>query len=102
MSAGPRYIPIDELLQRPDIRALRALRWFDWVTAEEIGDTLGLPPPDESPQRNTLVAAITRLVNRGEIQRRPAPHGSHGARFEYRITAKGRARVERRLQVGAA
>jgi hypothetical protein len=72
MSTGPRYIPIDELLQRPDVRALRALRWFDWVTAEEIGDTLGLPPPDESPQRNTLVAAITRLVNRGEIQRRPA------------------------------
>jgi hypothetical protein len=88
------YIPLDELLAMPFNRVLRGLRRFDWVETHELLSAIEAPEVD-CTERNTLTCAISRMVSRGEIERRDSPRTFVGARYEVRITAMGLARLER-------
>lgn len=35
-----KYVPIEDVLARPKVRILRALRWFGWVSRRELFDAL--------------------------------------------------------------
>lgn len=60
------YVPIDEWLEQPRVRALRALRFFsDGITAEELGDVLDLPAGGN--ERRALATALGRSVRAGEV-----------------------------------
>jgi hypothetical protein len=93
------YVPFDSLLSKLWVRAMRALRYAGWLTAEEIGDVLGIengndelvqrtinglrgmPPVGQRPQRNALGTALRRLYDSGLLERRP----TSSACFEYRV-----------------
>lgn len=86
MVESARYVPIDELLERPRVRILRALRRFDWITAIDLADVLDLPT--EKGARDSFASMLGRLVRIGQVERR-------GVRpFDYRITKEGRADLE--------
>ncbi len=75
-----RYVPLDELLERPRVRILRTLQRHDWMTTYELCELLNVP----EHERNTFGSMVNRLARLGLIDRR-------GARsFEYRINAAGR------------
>lgn len=98
-----RYVPLDELLARPAIRALRVLRRCDWLSAGEIGDILGLPTEGsstspQSPERNRLSSALGTMKRRGQVEhRRTQAIATRGLVHEYRITARGRTDLARAL-----
>lgn len=79
-----RYTPIDEWLSKPRNRILRALRRQDWVSANELGDLLGLPPfgVDCNRARDSIAQALYRMVDDGiaEVRRSTVPR-------EYRLVA---------------
>lgn len=84
------YVPIDEWERRPSNVVIRALRYRGWLTAEEIGDVLGMengkdemaartrwgtsanaPPRASSKERNTLSKQIARALEAGLVEVRP-------------------------------
>lgn len=86
------YVPFDEQ-ERGAIRGrlLRALRFFDWVTASDLLDALGLPMDVRSREYNGAAVVLSRVVKGGQVERR----GRRNA-FEYRITELGRAEIAER------
>lgn len=82
------YTPLDELLEQPGIRILRALRFHDWVTTSTLLDA-GLMERTAADDR-----ALYRLVEAGHVERKRTV-GHHA---EYRITAAGKAHLVQRLQ----
>lgn len=83
------YLPLDVLLELPQVRALRALRHFDWVSLRELGDALD---EHEVNRQTSLYRALKKLIalDHVEIERN---------RFQqrYRITQSGRVEHDRLL-----
>jgi hypothetical protein len=86
------YIPLDETLARTTMQILRALRWFDWVTSDELLTVIGVPDYDRSrnPDRNRYTSKLLHLVKSGIVQRNDAYWP-----YLYRITNKGRDALQR-------
>jgi len=83
-----KYQPLDALLAQPQVRTLRKLRRFDWATIDEVY-------PDAQPtEKHSAWRALKKLVAAGFVEIRDATTGRHN---EYRITAAGRAELERVL-----
>ena len=93
MAGNVRYQPLDEFLQRPGIRVLRALRWFDWVEPADLIVASGI----DEDSRDNFDKALTRGVRDGHIERR-REMTTRGAGYVYRITAAGRARLAERIE----
>lgn len=94
-SPALHYTPLDELMARPHVRILRALRWFDWATTEQIAIALDLPDHHENPQlRNAYTLAMRHMVQSGRVEanRTAWPH-------EYRLTPAGREWLRAALSV---
>lgn len=94
-----RYVPLDELLARPPIRILRALRRFDWLYVSDLRSVLDI---DSAPylERNAFSVVLGRLIRGGLVERRESPRTWPGAGrncYDVRLTARGRAELERRL-----
>lgn len=91
-----KYFPLDEALSRPLVRALRALRHFDWCEQEDLLVACNVGSDDG--ERNTFWVAVGRAVKDGLVERRPVQWWTGSRRvnlFEYRITAKGRERADK-------
>jgi hypothetical protein len=112
-ASGDRYVPLDEWLERPRIKLLRALRWMDWTTSGAAYLAIGVPDFDrsENRDRDRYVSALSHLVRAGQVERRRVSWQGLRARaseYEYRITDRGRAELRgiaevyaRGLEVGA-
>lgn len=103
--AGERiaYTPLDEIIQQPLVRILRALRWFGCV---EIGDlylALNAEEYDHGAERLALAQALSRAVRAGFIEHRKARAFWSGrdrhSLNSYRITPAGRAELARRMTI---
>lgn len=69
LSHGNFYVPIDEWLQKPRTRILRALRWFDWVGVEDLFFALDVPSyADDDLIRRAYSQALCRLVSEGLVE----------------------------------
>jgi DNA-binding MarR family transcriptional regulator len=81
------YRPLDEILSRPRMQILRALRWFDAVTSEELLLAVNAPDYDHArnPERNNYTHNLRRLVKDGLVESDEAEWP-----YRYRITPKGR------------
>lgn len=86
------YQPIDETLQLPRVRLLRALRWFDWVTLHDLLDALDMDECDDRP-RWAHKTAMHLLSRGGFVETLRVPLVG----VMYRITAKGRAELAGRI-----
>lgn len=75
------YTPLESVLSSPSVRVLRAIRFFDWVYADELMVAMDATDAD----RDSLSTALSRLVKIGSVER-------NGQR--YRITADGRAELD--------
>ncbi len=90
-----KYIPLDEMLSRPRMRALRALhRHADWVSSPDLYDTCNVS--ELADDRKTFANALYLLLRTERIERRLVPTGLRdGGRArtigQYRITNLGRA-----------
>jgi hypothetical protein len=78
------YRPVDEILERPSIRILRAIRWFDAVTATDLLDAM-----DITEDRAAWAVRLAQLARDGLL--------SGGSWRVYRITPAGRAWLARQL-----
>lgn len=100
------YAPLDEILERPPVRLLRALQHWGWVDSFEWYELSGLPEwtitNDIERQRHmeVLHQAAHRLVADRLVERRTlrtegaTPRGGNA----YRITPKGRAWLAEQLK----
>lgn len=95
------YKPIDVVLAKPRVRLLRALRFFDWTSNEQLFDALGVPlfDEDDRTERDAYAAALSRLVRvemlverREQLTKRRERNGLRA--YEYRLTDTGRAAVK--------
>lgn len=88
------YRPLDEVLARPTVRVLRALQWFDGVTAADLLDALDI---EDEGERNDYNHRLWWAGTRGYVR---------GERWGlYRITDAGRAWLAKqiaRADVGVA
>lgn len=83
------YLPWDVLLERPSIRILRALLWFDGVTASDLMDAIDGARDHESRVRGRYRQSLFDLADAGYIA---------GAAWDlYRITPAGRAWLAKQL-----
>lgn len=80
-----RYFPIDEALSRSRVRALRAMRFRDWSSLDDIAEALGIGT-DDDVARTTLSTSIGQAKKRGEVEQ-----AGGGRALLYRITKAGRA-----------
>ncbi len=85
--ATNRYAPLDEQLERPSIRILRALRWHDWITANDLMIVLNVPDYDRASnrERNAYVSSLRRLVALGDVMRDTTYYPSR-----YRLTSRSK------------
>jgi len=89
-----KYTPLDDLLARPRVRALRVLlRHADWVTSSDLYDACGVS--DVDLERNAFAVVLSALVRSGDIQRCLVPTGRRrlsrpSSVGQYRITDNGR------------
>lgn len=86
------YQPIDESLERPRVRILRAIRHHDWITSADLGKQLEIP--SERHAWNCHAVLMARLVREGRLERR----GS--LPFHYRITAVGLHEIDSWIRRG--
>lgn len=92
------YTPLDEILETPSTRILRALRWFDWVSSPDLMNAAGVPDfvveYGDNHERNAASAALSRLVRSGYVER--------GVRlldgYTHRITKAGLRELKLRLR----
>lgn len=69
------YVPLDELLAQPRTKLLRAIRFFDWVTSDDLFLACGVA----DHETDAYSQALARAVKAGNIERR-------GKRpYEYRL-----------------
>jgi len=100
--AGDRilYTPLDEILELPAVRILRALRWFGWVEADELLLVAGAPEHWED--RQAFHQALSRITRAGHADRWTLAlvEGKRIVRTQrYQITESGRRELARRLTV---
>jgi len=95
----PWYVPLDELLQVPAVRVLRALSRYDWIERQDLYDALDLPPNRAAPQLlNTYHMAVSRSVRLGHIEARDCRFFRQFMTRDFRITPAGRAWLAKRLR----
>ena len=85
---GDKYVPIEQILDVPRIRILRALRWFDWATTETLFDVLDVPT--SKAERDRFAVTLSRASRSGDIEKRR----TFGP-CEFRTTAAGLATIQR-------
>jgi hypothetical protein len=98
----PAYEPLDELLEEPTIRILRAIARLEWCTARELFTAIDIPTDDEGRYQQQ----IRRLCVRGELETRASRSilgdrlrmRGPGRLYDYRITNAGRVRLARELE----
>jgi hypothetical protein len=72
------YVPLDETMRRPSFRILRALRWYDGISCEDLLDAL-----DVDAHRGRFTRSFSWLHAKGYVR---------GAAWDlYTITDAGRA-----------
>lgn len=104
--AGASYFPLDEVLRQMPIMILRVLRRSDWMRSNELADALGVPSSvEDRGEQNKYSVTLSRLYREGYVEAktvraRPTKrsqskrnNGLHEWK-EYRITARGIARLE--------
>lgn len=95
------YSPIDEFLGTVRTRALRALRFFDWVSGEDLAEVMGLT--DAEIANGSLPNAMKRSAKHGEIEMQYIASKSESGyehtrgRLFYRITPQGKASLHEAL-----
>lgn len=94
VAAFARYYPLDELLEMPRVRVLRAMRHFDWASAEDLRVALDIPADRRA--WNTLAKQLQRLTVEGALERT----GPHATLFQYRITELGKRQLRGLLARG--
>jgi hypothetical protein len=87
------YAPLDALLDRPEVRLLRALRHFDWAPASDLYIALDVPHED-SFNRNVFETTLYRSIKAGFARRRGPRNWT-----EYQLTKRGLRHLEQRLAV---
>ena len=100
-----KYCPLDVVLEHPRIRILRLLSRFDWLSAHEIAEHLGVL---WSPQiRNAYASHLCRMRKSGMlIAREPGvgKRGDYSDTFgsfggpDYRISPAARADLPRIIE----
>lgn len=89
------YAPLDEFLGTVRTRALRALRFFDWVSGEDLAELIGLT--DVERGNGSLPNAMKRSAKHGEIEMQFVASASDSGyehkrgNLFYRITPSGKA-----------
>lgn len=66
-------LALDAWLQRPDVRLVRALRHLEWMTADQIFESIKIAPR-EIP---LFARALARLVESGHVRRTGEPGYYH-------------------------
>lgn len=87
--ADAAYVPIDEKLETPRVRMLRAMLRFDWVSTRELFEVLSVAEyeHDDRLEYDRYTQALSRLRKREDlIEQRGRPNA-----YEYRLTPAGRA-----------
>lgn len=102
-----RYVPIDELLEQPLIRLLRALRHFGWVDIADLLDAMDVAPNERTGvagrERNGVSVALRRCVRDGLIERRRSRRHTQTRTtsgrnvYDVRLTSAGRTFLSQRL-----
>ena len=90
-----RYRPLDETSADIVFRILQRIRHFDWATAPQLADAIGLT--DWERRHKRFEVALSRSARAGLLERAGRP-----LRYEYRITELGLARLEHELRRGVA
>jgi hypothetical protein len=97
-SRGDRYVPLDELLDQPRVRYVRALLRMGWAESVDVLEALGDVMHD-SHLINNYSVLVGRLVREGWLKRRElAGGGRAGGRFEYAVTLRGRVDLQFMLE----
>lgn len=65
------YIPIDELLESPNVQIAKYLKFVEGSNSQEIGEGLGIPT---GVARNRLQVSLLRLTRRGILARTKERH----------------------------
>lgn len=98
-----RTRPVDDIVVKDDDdhglmrpRILRSLRFFDWVTAGELFDAMGIEMDHAANQYNNAAVQLSRLCREGLVEKR----GVRGA-YDWRITAAGREALAPQLKRAA-
>lgn len=90
------YEPIEDILARPKVRILRALRWFGWVSGEDLWLALDVPEWNttdadaDNSERNRMQTMLGYLTRTGRVET--------CQRGVYRLTDLGRADLARTLR----
>jgi hypothetical protein len=88
------YDPIADILARPRIRILRALRWWEWVDSGELFQALGVPDYEQcrNPEWNQYAQTLGCLAKTGRCEADRTTYPTL-----YRLTDLGRADLKRTL-----
>lgn len=78
------YQPLEEILERPDVRVLRALCWFDGVSTSDLLDSMDI---DDSEDR----VMFDMIIRQHRIRKRIGGAGLH------HITPAGRSWLAKQL-----
>lgn len=89
------YEPIEDILARPKVRILRALRWFGWVSLHDLADALDVAfvTGESNEEWKSLYDSIRYLVKTGRVEARGSSWDT-----EYILTDLGRADLARTLR----
>lgn len=88
--SGRKYLPLDEAESALSYRILRAVRRFDWISSVDLSELLCIPAVSTDHRaRNAFSVSLSRLARGGCLRRRLQHPWT-----EYRITARGLARIE--------
>lgn len=91
---GIFYTPLDELLDHPVVRILRAIRHLGWIGPRELFEVVLELGHESKAATNNYTAHVLRLLRAGHLQRRLVPELSYSsAPYEYSITDAGRDRL---------
>lgn len=83
---GTNYVPLDEIESMPRVRVLRALKHFDWVSARDLMEAIGVY---ERHTASSFTAVIAQLVAEELVDR----SGEYATAL-YRVDARGIAYLE--------
>ncbi len=102
------YTPIEDILDRPRVRLLRAMRWLDWIEPRDLFDQIELVESsvDCNRDRDRHWRGISALHAEGAIEQRSVRQMSKGngaqrkwiEKNEYRITKAGKDLLRRMLE----
>lgn len=89
------YLPLDTIVNLTRVRILRAACGLEWFSTFEINREMGA---SNLRVRNTVTKMLERLTKCGALDRRIATGGegmrAAGGKYEFNITAAGRAEID--------